>query len=70
MSNEFETAGVSASVRYCQKTVAMTANRKPAVPQLQVSETMTDSEISWTFVSTLATLFVIVLKGHNYYLCN
>lgn len=56
MSNEFETAGVSASVWYCQKTVAMTANRKPAVPQLQVSENMTDSEIVWTFVSAL---------GHN-----
>lgn len=42
MSNEFETAGVSASVLYCQKSVAMTANCKPAVPQLQVSETTTD----------------------------
>ncbi len=54
MSNEFEATGVPASVRCCQESVAMTANRKPAGPQRQVSETVPDSEISETFVSALS----------------
>lgn len=70
MSNEFEATGASASVHCCQESVAMTANRKPAARQRQVSETMPEQRSARPLLPHSATLFAIVLESHNYCLCN